>query len=114
MRRTRRFTEQHGDVASRVMTWGNSKGVYPVALKGRVWVSANRYDAVHLETDLREPLPNLELTRDHLVIDYRPVNFDHGKNFVVAAVVRGVVFTGSWKALPSPPYFDQLRAFFRG
>lgn len=48
-------------------------------LKGRVWVSSNTYDVLHLETDLREPIPGLELDRDHLVIDYGPVNFDKGK-----------------------------------
>jgi tetratricopeptide (TPR) repeat protein len=72
--------EQRRDVQSRVMTWRNIKGVYPVALKGRVWISANSYDVVHLETDLREPMPNLELLLDHLVIDYGPVNFEHGKS----------------------------------
>jgi tetratricopeptide (TPR) repeat protein len=71
--------EQRKDVPSRVMTWRNNHGLFPVALKGRVWVTANTYDVVHIESDLREPIPDLELTRDHLMIDYGPVNFEHGK-----------------------------------
>ena len=71
--------EQRPEVRSRIMTWRNNKGIFPVALKGRVWIAANTYNVVHLETDLREPLPALELTLDHLVIDYGPVNFEHGK-----------------------------------
>jgi hypothetical protein len=71
--------EQRPEVLSRIMTWRNNKGIYPVALKGRVWIAANTYNVVHLETDLREPLPALELTLDHLVIDYGPVNFEHDK-----------------------------------
>ena len=71
--------EQRREVPSRLMTWKNNHGVFPVALKGRVWVAANSYDLLHIETDLREPIPQLELDRDHLTIDYGPVKFDHGK-----------------------------------
>ena len=34
---------------------------------------------MHIETDLRESQPELELNRDHLVIDYGPVEFGNGK-----------------------------------
>jgi len=71
--------EQKRDVESRLMTWRNSHGLFPVALKGRVWISSTTYDVLHLETDLRDPMAQLELDRDHLAIDYGPVNFDHGK-----------------------------------
>jgi tetratricopeptide (TPR) repeat protein len=71
--------EQRAEIPSRLMTWKNNRGIFPVALKGRVWVAANTYDLLHIETDLREPIPQLELDRDHLIIDYGPVKFDHGK-----------------------------------
>jgi tetratricopeptide (TPR) repeat protein len=71
--------EQKRDVESRLMTWRNNHGVFPVALKGRVWISSSTYDVLHLESDLRDPLSQIELDRDHLAIDYGPVNFDHGK-----------------------------------
>jgi tetratricopeptide (TPR) repeat protein len=71
--------EQREEVPSRIMTWKNKRGIFPVALKGRVWIAANSYDLLHIETDLREPIPQLELERDHLIIDYGPVKFDHGK-----------------------------------
>jgi Flp pilus assembly protein TadD len=70
--------EQRKEIASRLMTWRNNRGIFPVALKGRVWVAANSYDLLHIETDLREPIPQLELERDRLSIDYGPVKFDHG------------------------------------
>ena len=65
--------EQKRDVESRLMTWRNNRGVYPVALKGRAWISSSTYDVVHLETDLRLtrdgqivlfPDPSLERTTD--------------------------------------------------
>lgn len=71
--------EQRPDVKSRLRTWKNSRGLFLVPLKGRVWVSANTHDVLHIETDLREPQKELELTRDHLIIDYGPVTFKGGK-----------------------------------
>ena len=70
--------EQKRDVESRLMTWRNNRGVFPVALKGRAWISSNTYDVLHLETDLRDPMSQIELDRDHLAIDYGPVHFNHG------------------------------------
>jgi len=70
--------EQRKEAPSRLMTWKNNRGIFPVPLKGRVWVAANTYDVLHIETDLREPIQNLELERDHLIIDYGPVQFEHG------------------------------------
>jgi tetratricopeptide (TPR) repeat protein len=69
--------EQRKEAPSRIRTWRNNRGVFPVPLRGRVWVAANSYDLLHIETDLREPLPDLELARDHLIIDYGPVKFAH-------------------------------------
>jgi tetratricopeptide (TPR) repeat protein len=70
--------EQRKDVPSEIRMWRNSHGTYPIPLKGRVWIDASSFDVLHIETDLREPVPALELTRDHLVIDYGPVKFDRG------------------------------------
>jgi tetratricopeptide (TPR) repeat protein len=71
--------EQKRDVDSRLMTWRNNRGLFPIALKGRAWISSSTYDVLHLETDLRDPITPLELDRDHFAIDYGPVNFNHGK-----------------------------------
>jgi tetratricopeptide (TPR) repeat protein len=69
--------EQRKDVPSRIRLWENSRGTYPIPLKGRVWIAASSYDVLHIETDLREPVKDIELTRDHLLIDYGPVSFEH-------------------------------------
>ena len=71
--------EQKREVESRLMTWRNNRGLFPVALKGRAWISSTTYDVIHLETDLRDPMAELELDRDHLAVDYGPVNFNHGQ-----------------------------------
>lgn len=69
--------EQKKDVRSRLLLWRNNRGSFPIPLRGRVWVSANSYNLLHLESDLREPVTVLDLTRDHLIVDYGPVRFAH-------------------------------------
>jgi tetratricopeptide (TPR) repeat protein len=59
--------------------WQTQTKSVEVPLKGRVWVVATTYQVLHVETDLREPMKDLELTRDHLAIDYGPVPFQNGK-----------------------------------
>ena len=59
--------------------WQTQRKTVEIPLKGRVWVSSASYEVLHIETDLREPVTDLELTRDHLVIDYGPVSFMNGK-----------------------------------
>jgi len=49
--------------------------IYPIAIKGRIWLSSASFDVLRIETDLLEPVQILGLTRDHLVVDYGPVNF---------------------------------------
>ncbi len=68
--------EQKQEVKSRIRMWTNSRGTYAIPLKGRVWIGASSYDVLHIETDLREPVKEIELTRDHLLIDYGPVKFE--------------------------------------
>jgi Tfp pilus assembly protein PilF len=70
--------EQKRNVESRVRVWRRRGETFPVALKGRIWLAANSYDLLHLETDLRDPIAKLMLVRDHLVIDYGPVTFERG------------------------------------
>jgi tetratricopeptide (TPR) repeat protein len=51
---------------------------YPVALKGRAWISADNYQIVRLETDLVSPVPQIRLLADHTAIEYGPVKFTKG------------------------------------
>lgn len=49
--------------------------LYRASLKGRAWVAADNYEVVRLEADLMEPIPAIELQKEHLVIEYAPVDF---------------------------------------
>jgi tetratricopeptide (TPR) repeat protein len=48
---------------------------FPVALKGRAWISADNYQIVRLETDLIAPLPQIRLLAERADVEYGPVKF---------------------------------------
>ena len=51
---------------------------YPVALKGRAWISSDTYQIVRLETDLVAPVKEIRLAADRADIEYGPVKFAKG------------------------------------
>lgn len=69
-----RFQESKNS-ATAVRQWQREGKIYPIAIKGRIWLSSASFDVLRIETDLLEPVQVLGLTRDHLVVDYGPVNF---------------------------------------
>jgi Flp pilus assembly protein TadD len=66
---------QKEDKESRIRRYRIAGTSYPIALKGRAWIDANTYQIVRLETDLREPRPELKLNAEHLTMEYGPVMF---------------------------------------
>jgi tetratricopeptide (TPR) repeat protein len=57
---------------------GGDGPTYPVAVKGRAWISAESYQIVRMETDLVAPLPEIRLAADHIAVEYGPVHFQSG------------------------------------
>jgi tetratricopeptide (TPR) repeat protein len=51
---------------------------YPVALKGRAWISSDTFQIVRLETDLVAPVKEIRLAADRADIEYGPVKFAKG------------------------------------
>jgi len=71
------FVQRPG-VPSRIHSWTYKQRDYPIPIKGRMWVGANNYTVLHLETSLRESVPGLGLDREQLIVDYGPVHFQSG------------------------------------
>jgi tetratricopeptide (TPR) repeat protein len=74
-----RFEEKKGANLD-VRRWQRLGTFYNIPLKGRIWLASTSYDLLRVETDLREPVTELELARDHLEVDYGPVNFAANKS----------------------------------
>ena len=69
-----RFQEKK-DSQVGVRDWRRDGKIYHLPVKGRIWISSASFDVLRIETDLLEPEQSLNLTRDHLLVDYGPVNF---------------------------------------
>ena len=69
---------QRPNVPSRIHSWTYKQRDYAIPVKGRMWVGANNYTVLHLETSLRETVPGLGLDREQLIVDYGPVHFQSG------------------------------------
>jgi tetratricopeptide (TPR) repeat protein len=51
---------------------------YPVRLKGRAWIRTDNLQIIHLETDLVQPIPEIQLMTEHTNVSYGPVQFKRG------------------------------------
>jgi len=69
------YFKQRPDVPSRIYRYTIQQRSFGIPLKGRAWIAANNYQVLRLETDLVEPMRDLRLEQEHLVIEYRPVDF---------------------------------------
>jgi tetratricopeptide (TPR) repeat protein len=69
------FEEKRDAKAGSVRTWRACNTTYDIAIKGRIWISSASYAVLRIESDLRDPVARLGLTKDHLLVDYGPVNF---------------------------------------
>ena len=76
-----RFQEKK-DSKGGIREWRRDGKIYQILLKGRVWISSASFDVLRIETDLLEPKQILGLTRDHLLVDYGPVNFWAGNTIL--------------------------------
>jgi tetratricopeptide (TPR) repeat protein len=70
--------EENTSTSNAVREWRKNGLLYQIPIKGRIWVSASSFDLLRVETDLITPIQKLELSRDHLTVDYGPVNFRNG------------------------------------
>jgi Tfp pilus assembly protein PilF len=66
---------QRKDKPVRIRSYRVNGMVYPVFLEGRVWIHPGNNEVIHLESELAAPVPRIELTLEHLTIDYGPVKF---------------------------------------
>jgi hypothetical protein len=73
-----RFEEKRDAKGTGIRTWQTQRALYQIPVKGHVWVANATYAVLRVETDLRDPIAGLELTKDHILVDYGPVDFTAG------------------------------------
>lgn len=48
---------------------------FPVALKGRAWITTDRFQIVRIEADIVKPMAEIQLLSEHQTVEYGPVPF---------------------------------------
>jgi len=49
--------------------------LYPVKLKGRAWITADKFQIVRIEAEMVSPMPEIQLLSEHQIVEYGPVPF---------------------------------------
>lgn len=70
---------QRPDKRSRIRAYVLAGRIYPVAIKGRVWVDPATFQVLRLDSDLVSPLKEIELANEHSSIEYALVQFHSQK-----------------------------------
>ena len=48
---------------------------FPVDLKGRAWITADKFEVVQIEADMVKPVPEIQLLSERQTVEYGPVPF---------------------------------------
>lgn len=67
--------QQRGDRPNRMQAYLVGGSRYAVSLKGRAWITADKFQIVRIETELAKPMPQIELLVEHQITEYGPVPF---------------------------------------
>jgi tetratricopeptide (TPR) repeat protein len=65
---------QRSDRPNRIHAY-NVGSVFPVDLKGRAWITADKFEIVQIEADMVKPVPAIQLLSEHQTVEYGPVSF---------------------------------------
>jgi len=92
---------QRDDKPNRIHGYNLSGSSYPVALKGRAWITATTYRILHIESEMVRSIPQIQLVSEHQIVEYGPVRFEKKK-------------TSLWLPKSAEIYFDfQRHRYYR-
>jgi tetratricopeptide (TPR) repeat protein len=66
---------QRKDRPNRMHTYKVGDQIYPVDIKGRAWIRADKFQIVRIEADLVKSMPEIRLISEHQVVEYGPIPF---------------------------------------
>jgi tetratricopeptide (TPR) repeat protein len=67
--------KQREDRPARMHDYRVGGVLYSLHLKGRAWITADKFQIVRIESELVNPLPQIRLAGEHQVVEYGPVPF---------------------------------------
>jgi len=66
---------QREDRPNRMHSYKVGNQIRSVPLKGRAWISADKFQIVRVEAELVQPMPEIQLLSEHQVVEYGPIPF---------------------------------------
>ena len=66
---------QRDDRPNRMHSYKVGNQMHSVALKGRAWITADKFQIVRMEAEMVNPMPEIQLLSEHQVVEYGPVPF---------------------------------------
>lgn len=66
---------QREDRPSRMHSYRVGTQMHSVDLKGRAWITADKFQIVRIEADMVRPMPEIQLLSEHQAVEYGPVPF---------------------------------------
>ena len=66
---------QRDDRPNRIHDFKIGGSVYAINLKGRAWITPDKFQIVRIESELVKPMPNIQLLTEHQIVEYGPVKF---------------------------------------
>lgn len=66
---------QRDDKPARMHDYRVGGDLYSLRLKGRAWITADKFQIVRIESELMSPVPQIRLAGEHQVVEYGPVPF---------------------------------------
>ncbi len=68
------FRQRH-DRPNRMHSYSLGGQTFPVDLKGRAWITADKFQIMRIEADMVKPMPEIQLLSEHQTVEYGPVPF---------------------------------------
>jgi len=66
---------QRADKLVRIRSYSVGERTYRVYIEGRAWIDPGSYQVIRLESELQNPVSEIGLTKERIVIHYAPVEF---------------------------------------
>ena len=66
---------QRSDRPVRMRAYVVNGRVFDVRIEGRAWIDPGTFQVIRMESELMSPIPQIELTMEHIAIEYEPVQF---------------------------------------
>ena len=66
---------QRPDRPNHMQSYRVGNEIHLVALRGRAWIAADKFQIVRMEAEMVSPMPEIQLLAEHQVVEYGPVPF---------------------------------------